>query len=78
VSAEGPLPGLVLTWQLDGISAFFGLVILSIAAVTTLYAIGHSRHQHRFPGSPVLYLLFILAMLAVVIAGDGFTFLLAW
>jgi hydrogenase-4 component B len=67
-----------LTWQLDGISAFFGLVILSIAAVTTLYAIGHSRHQHGFPGSPVLYLIFILAMLGVVIAGDGFTFLLAW
>lgn len=78
MSAEGPLPGLVLTWQLDGISAFFGLVILSIAAVTTLYAIGHSRHQHGFPGSSVLYLLFIVSMLGVVIAGDGFTFLLAW
>ncbi|HET9808122.1 MAG TPA: proton-conducting transporter membrane subunit, partial [Candidatus Limnocylindria bacterium] len=78
MSTEGPLPGLVLTWQLDGISAFFGLVILSIAAVTTLYAIGYSRDQHGFPGSPVLYLLFILAMLGVVVAGDGFTFLLAW
>jgi hydrogenase-4 component B len=67
-----------MTWQLDGLSAFFGLVILSIAAVTTLYAIGHSQHQRGFPGSPILYLLFILSMLGVVIAGDGFTFLLAW
>jgi hydrogenase-4 component B len=75
---EGPLPGLVLTWQLDGTSLFFALVILSISAVTTLYAIGHARHHHGFPGSGPLYLLFILAMLAVVLAGDGFTFLLAW
>jgi len=75
---DGPLPGLVLTWQLDGTSLFFGLVVLSISAVTTLYAIGHARHQHGFPGSSLLYLLFILAMLGVVLAGDGFTFLLAW
>jgi hydrogenase-4 component B len=75
---EGPLPGLVLTWQLDGTSLFFALVILSISAVTTVYAIGHARHHHGFPGSSLLYLLFILAMLAVVLAGDGFTFLLAW
>jgi len=68
----------VLTWQLDGLGMFFGLVILSISAVTTLYAIGHARHQQGFPGSGILYLLFIVAMLAVVIAGDGFTFLLAW
>ena len=75
---DGPLPGLVLSWQLDGLSAFFGLVVLSISAVTTVYAIGHARHHHGFPGSGFLYLLFILAMLAVVVAGDGFTFLLAW
>jgi hydrogenase-4 component B len=75
---DGPLPGLVLSWQLDGLSLFFGLVVLSISAVTTVYAIGHARHDHGFPGSGFLYLLFILAMLAVVVAGDGFTFLLAW
>ena len=78
MSTEGPLPGLVMTWQLDGLSVFFGLVILSITAVTTVYAIGHSRHQHGFPGSWLLYLLFVLGMLGVVVAGDGFTFLLAW
>jgi len=75
---DGPLPGLVLTWQLDGLSLLFGLVVLSISAVTTVYAIGHARHHHGFPGSGLLYLLFIGAMLAVVVAGDGFTFLLAW
>jgi formate hydrogenlyase subunit 3/multisubunit Na+/H+ antiporter MnhD subunit len=43
-----------------------------------VYAIGHARHHGGLPGGGVLYLLFILAMLAVVGAGDGFTFLLAW
>jgi hydrogenase-4 component B len=78
VSLSGPLPGLALTWQLDGISLFFGLVVLSISAATTLYAIGSARGHKTFPGSWRLYVLFILAMLGVVVAGDGFTFLLAW
>ena len=78
MSIDGPLPGLVLTWQVDGLSMFFGLVILSISAVTTVFAVGHAGQHDGFPGSGLLYLLFILAMLAVVVAGDGFTFLLAW
>jgi hydrogenase-4 component B len=75
---SGPLPGLVLTWQVDGLSAFFALVILSISAVTSVYALGHGRRQSTFPGSTALYALFIVAMLGVVAAGDAFTFLLAW
>jgi len=78
VSVSGPLPGVVLTWQLDGLSIFFGLVIATIGAVTTLYALGHGRHQPAFPGSGALFALFILAMLGVVVAGDAFTFLIAW
>jgi hydrogenase-4 component B len=78
VTFSGPLPDLVLTWQLDGTSLFFAIVVLSIAAVTTLYAAGHSAHQPGFPGSGVLYGLFVASMLAVVVAGDAFSFLLAW
>src|SRR5438552_7198912 len=74
----GPLPGLVLTWQIDGLSAFFALVILSISAVTGIYALGHRRHHTSFPGSGALYVLFVFAMLGVVVAGDAFTFLIAW
>src|SRR5438477_323380 len=74
----GPLPGLVLTWQIDGLSAFFALVILSISAVTGIYALGHGRHHASFPGSGGLYVLFVFAMLGVVVAGDAFTFLIAW
>ncbi|HLQ04127.1 MAG TPA: proton-conducting transporter membrane subunit [Verrucomicrobiae bacterium] len=74
----GPLPDLVLTWRLDGTSIFFGAVVLSIAIVTTVYAAGHGAHQRGFPGSGVLYALFVLAMLGVVLAGDAFSFVVAW
>jgi hydrogenase-4 component B len=78
VSVSGPLPGVVLTWRLDGLSIFFGLVIVAISAVTALYGLGHGRHKPALPGSGVLFVLFILAMLGVVVAGDAFTFLIAW
>src|SRR5712691_1751024 len=74
----GPLPGLVLTWRFDGLGIFFGVVVLAIGAVTTVYALGHARHQPSFPGAGALYVLFIAAMLGVVAAGDAFTFLIAW
>lgn len=74
----GPLPDVVLIWRLDGVSTFFAIVILAISAVVTVYAAGHRTHQPGFRGSGVLYALFILAMLGVVLAGDAFSFLLAW
>ena len=74
----GPLPDVVLTWRLDGLSTFFAIVILAISAVVTVYAAGHRAHQPGFRGSGILYALFILAMLGVVLAGDAFSFLLAW
>src|SRR5437016_2123303 len=62
VTFAGPLPDVVLTWRLDGMSLFFAIVIVAIAAVTTLYAVGHRAHQPGFPGSGVLYALFVVAM----------------
>lgn len=78
MTLSGPIPGVVLTWQVDGLSIFFGLVIAAISMVTSVYALGHGRHQRAFPGSAALYVVFVIAMLAVVVAGDAFTFLLAW
>jgi hydrogenase-4 component B len=78
VTVSGPLPGVVLTWQLDGLSIFFGVVIAAISALTILYRLGQGHHQPGFRGSGVLLGLFILAMLGVVVAGDAFTFLIAW
>ena len=76
MSVPGPLPDLVLTWRVDGLSLFFGVVVVAIAIVTTVYAIGH--RSHGFRGGAVLFGLFIVSMLAVVAAGDAFSFLIAW
>lgn len=78
MAVEGPLAGVTLTVRLDGLSAFFALVIAAISAVTTVYAIGHTRHERSFPGSALVYALFIASMFGVAAAADAFTFLIAW
>ncbi len=78
MSVQGPLPDVVMTWQLDGLGAFFAAVILAIGILAAVYAAGHRAHQPGFPGSGLLYALFIASMLAVVLAADAFSFLLAW
>ncbi|MEK7861906.1 MAG: proton-conducting transporter membrane subunit, partial [Chloroflexota bacterium] len=78
MSFPGPLPDLVMTWRLDGLGAYFAVVIVAISAATTLFAIGHRSHQQGFRGSGVVFALFILSMLGVVLAADAFSFLLAW
>ena len=74
----GPLPDLVLSWRLDPLGAFFALVVVAVSLAVTIYALGYGRH---WPGRPFLgpaYVVFIASMLGVVVAGDAYTFLLAW
>jgi len=72
------VPGITLRWQLDALSAFFALVIVAISAPVTVFAIAHGRHHAAFRGAGACYALFITSMLAVVVAADAYTFLLAW
>ena len=68
-----------MSLRLDGLGLLFALLVLAIAAPVTLYAIGHRHHDRlAFRGSGVLFGLFVLAMLGVALAGDAFTFLVAW
>ena len=78
MTVEGPLPDLVLAWRIDGLGAFFAIVILAIAAPTLVYALGHRSHQPGFRGSGALLGAFVISMVAVVLAADAFSFLLAW
>jgi len=65
--------------RLDGLSLLFAVLILGVAAPVTLYAFGHRRHDRlAYPGSGLIFGLFILSMLGVALAGDAFTFLVAW
>ncbi|HET7699269.1 MAG TPA: proton-conducting transporter membrane subunit [Candidatus Limnocylindria bacterium] len=78
MSVPGPLPDVVMTWRLDGLGAYFGLVILVISTATASFAIGHRHHHAGFRGSGALLGLFVVSMLGVVLAGDAFSFLIAW
>ncbi len=65
----------------DALSAWFGLVIASIGALAAWYGAGYLRHghdAHRAPATWASYNLLIVAMLGVVVARDGFLFLIAW
>ncbi len=73
------LTGFSLSWRIDGLGLFFALLVLAISVPVTLYAIGHRRHERiGFPGSGLLHGMFVLSMVGVALAGDAFTFLIAW
>ncbi|HEV2251523.1 MAG TPA: proton-conducting transporter membrane subunit [Candidatus Limnocylindria bacterium] len=79
MTASEALTGFTLSWRVDGLGLFFAVLVLAIAAPVTLYAIGHRRHERvGFPGGGFLHGLFVLAMIGVALAGDAFTFLIAW
>jgi hydrogenase-4 component B len=64
--------------RLDALSAFFLLVVNLGSAGASLFAIGHGRHETA-PGRVLpFYPLFVASMNLVVLADDGFSFLLAW
>ncbi|HEY8731584.1 MAG TPA: proton-conducting transporter membrane subunit [Candidatus Limnocylindria bacterium] len=68
-----------MSLRVDGLGLLFAVLILAISAPVTLYAIGHRHHDRlAFRGSGVLIGVFVLSMLGVALAGDAFTFLIAW
>jgi hydrogenase-4 component B len=79
VGSSEALVGFTMSLRLDGVGLLFAVLVLAISAPVTLYAIGHRRHDRlAFQGSGVLFGLFVLSMLGVAVAGDAFTFLIAW
>ncbi|MHB8533730.1 MAG: proton-conducting transporter transmembrane domain-containing protein [Solirubrobacteraceae bacterium] len=68
-----------MSLRVDGLGLLFAILVLAISTPVTLYAIGHRRHDRlAFRGSGLLVGLFVLSMLGVTLAGDAFTFLVAW
>ena len=74
------LPDLPFHLRLDGLSAFF-LVLLAIAVVgISLFAAGYLRQgEGTAPGLQCLYYhVFLAAMVMVLIADDAYLFMVAW
>lgn len=66
---------------LDGLSAFFGLLVVGVCGLAALYGISYLKHddEHRRTGGTwLLFGLLEASMLGVVLARDGVVFLISW
>ena len=74
--------GLSLTWKLDGLTVFFLFILLLGQGLSSLYALGYLKeYQEKNKSLCPFFLnwfLFLGSMFGVLLADDGFTFLLTW
>ena len=77
----GALPSMSLSLYVDGVSAFFMLIIGLVATSVSIYSLGYAgsysgKHSIKALGS--LTNLFVLSMLLVTATNNVFSFLLFW
>ena len=74
--------GLSLSWKLDGLTVFFLFILLLGQGLSSLYALGYLKEYEEEKKSLtsfyVMWFLFLGSMFGVLLADDGFTFLLTW
>lgn len=73
-----PLPDLTLAIGIDALSAFFLVAIFGLSLLTSLYAWGYLKNQRSLLATLPFFPLLIAAMVLVVVAQDGFFFLICW
>ncbi|RWM03947.1 MAG: hydrogenase 4 subunit B [Mesorhizobium sp.] len=80
VSATLPLglPWTGARFRLDGLSAFFLVVVNLGGTITSLYGLGYGRHESQPHRVLPFYPAFLAGMNLVVLANDAFSFLLSW
>ncbi len=81
VSLPSSLPLLNYSIRLDPLAAFFVLLISLCGAAVAVYALGYAREfygRYSIGALGSLFNAFLLSMTLVVLADDGFFFLLAW
>lgn len=72
------LPWLPMHLRLDGLAAFFLLVIGALLLPVSVYSQGYLRDEKRLAPLAVFLPLFVFGMLGVVLADDAFAFMLFW
>ncbi|WP_430709360.1 hydrogenase 4 subunit B [Mesorhizobium captivum] len=72
------LPWTGARFRLDGLSAFFLVVVNLGGAVTSLYGLGYGKHESAPHRVLPFYPAFLAGMNLVVLANDAFSFLLSW
>ena len=79
VALPALFPFAQMSLSVDGLSAFFVLVVALVAAAAALYGPWYLGARARAPGVQAIALvLFVACMMLVCCAGDALTFLLAW
>jgi hydrogenase-4 component B len=81
ITLPSTLPLLTIQFRLDPLSSFFVLLISLTGVAVSIYAVGYVREfESRRPIGLLggLYNAFLLSMILVVMADDGFLFLLLW
>lgn len=80
-SIPSNLPLLTFQLRIDPLSSFFVLIISLAGVAVSLYAMGYVRefeNHHSMTALGGLYNVFLLSMILVVLADDGFFFLIVW
>ncbi|MGQ3673561.1 hydrogenase 4 subunit B [Xanthobacter sp. TB0136] len=72
------LPGMGAHLRIDALSAFFITVINLGGAAASIYGMGYGRHEHAPQRVLPFFPAFIAGMNLVLLAGDAYSFLLAW
>jgi len=72
------LPWTGARFRLDGLSAFFLVVVNLGGAITSLYGLGYGQHEPQPHRVLPFYPAFLAGMNLVVLADDAFSFLLSW
>lgn len=81
LSIGSTIPLLTFAIRLDSLAAFFVLTISLAGLAASIYAIGYLRHFHgrvSVAALGALFNAFLCSMTLVVLADDGFLFLLLW
>lgn len=81
VALPSTIPFLVFAVRLDALAAFFVLTISLAGLAASVYAVGYLKHFHgrgSVAALASLYNGFLLSMTLVVVADNGFFFLLVW
>ncbi len=72
------LPWIGARFHIDALAAVFLTVVDLGAALASLYALGYGRHEPEPQRVLPFYPAFLAGMNLVILAGDAFTFLVAW
>jgi hydrogenase-4 component B len=81
LTLQPALPGGAWVVGLDGLSAWFLLVIALAGGIATLFGAAYlepERHRRPVAAAHVLWSILLAAMMGVVVAGSAVAFLLAW